>query len=88
MGWYHYNTSPKAKKGMFPKVLVDDLNKIPIPPLTEDFISTSISLVNSILNSKKQDIKNDTSFFENQIDQLVYQLYGLTEDEILTIEQN
>jgi hypothetical protein len=28
--WYHYKRSPKAKKGLFPKVLVSDLKKLPI----------------------------------------------------------
>jgi hypothetical protein len=31
---------------------------------------------------------NDTSFLESQIDQLVYELYGLTEEEIKIVEGN
>jgi hypothetical protein len=31
IGWYHFNTSPKAKKGLFPKILVSDVRNIPIP---------------------------------------------------------
>jgi len=34
MGWYHFNTSPKAKKGLFPKILVSDVRKIPIPNIS------------------------------------------------------
>jgi TaqI-like C-terminal specificity domain/N-6 DNA Methylase len=30
IGWYHYNTSPKAKKGLFPKILVNDVRNLPI----------------------------------------------------------
>ena len=86
IGWYHYNTSPKAKKGMFPKVLVDDLNKIPIPILTNEFITSSISLVNNIIELKRIDVNADTTSLEAEIDQLVYQLYELSEDEIRIVE--
>jgi adenine-specific DNA-methyltransferase len=44
------------------------------------------NLVNEILSTKKQYPSADTSDLENQIDQLVYQLYNLTEDEIKIIE--
>ena len=43
-------------------------------------------LVNQILKIKKQSSTADTTDFENQIDQLVYQLYDLTEEEIKIIE--
>jgi len=58
-------------------------------PITRgsDFVRKSISdLVNEILSSKKQNPSADTTDLENQIDQLVYQLYELTEEEIKTIE--
>lgn len=43
-------------------------------------------LVNQILALKKQNPTTDTTDLENQIDQLVYQLYGLTEEEIKIVE--
>ncbi|MFZ1258455.1 MAG: N-6 DNA methylase [Candidatus Saccharimonas sp.] len=30
MGWFHHNTSPKANKGLFPKILVNDIRNLPI----------------------------------------------------------
>jgi adenine-specific DNA-methyltransferase len=45
-------------------------------------------LVNEILFIKKQNPQADTTTLENQIDQLVYQLYDLTEEEIKIIESN
>jgi type I restriction-modification system DNA methylase subunit len=35
MGWYHNNTSPKAKKGLFPKILVNDVRNLPIKSLSK-----------------------------------------------------
>jgi adenine-specific DNA-methyltransferase len=43
-------------------------------------------LVDKILESKKLNPKANTSDFEKQIDELVYELYGLTEQEIKIIE--
>jgi adenine-specific DNA-methyltransferase len=43
-------------------------------------------LVNQILSMKKQSSTADTTELENQIDQLVYQLYDLTPEEINIIE--
>ncbi|MFW5872305.1 MAG: TaqI-like C-terminal specificity domain-containing protein [bacterium] len=47
-----------------------------------------ISLVDKILSLKKQSPTTDTASLESQIDRLVYQIYGLTEEEIKIIENN
>jgi adenine-specific DNA-methyltransferase len=38
--------------------------------------------------AKKENTAADTTSLEAQIDQLVYRLYGLTEDEINTVERS
>jgi type II restriction/modification system DNA methylase subunit YeeA len=43
-------------------------------------------IVNQILTAKKLDPKADTTALETEIDQLVYQLYELTAEEIKIIE--
>lgn len=43
-------------------------------------------LVDSILATKRSDPYTDTTSFEQQIDLLVYHLYGLTYDEILIVD--
>ena len=44
------------------------------------------TLVDQILIKKAQDQSADTTDLENQIDQLVYNLYKLTEEEIAIVE--
>jgi hypothetical protein len=39
-----------------------------------------------LIYPKKSDPKADTTALEKEIDQLVYQLYGLTEEEIKIVE--
>jgi len=54
IGWYHYNTSPKAKKGLFPKILVKDVRNIPIPQASEKEQSKFVKLVDEIMNLHKE----------------------------------
>ena len=44
--------------------------------------------VRKVVDTKKNDPSVDTTDLENQIDQLVYQLYDLTEEEIEVVENN
>ncbi len=46
------------------------------------------SLVDQILTAKEEDPETDTSELEEEIDQLVYELYGLSEEEIGIVEES
>ncbi|MEE1098223.1 MAG: TaqI-like C-terminal specificity domain-containing protein [Bacteroidales bacterium] len=84
--FYHFNHSPKATKGAFPKILVQDLKEFPLPSITSEEKLSITDLVKKILDSKKNNPQIDTSDLENQIDFLVYKLYGLTYDEVLIVD--
>lgn len=86
ISWYHQKCNPKAQKGLFPKVLVSDLKKLPVYPASKDEQQKMITLVDCIVTTKQRDAKADTSALEREIDDLVYALYGLTPDEITLIE--
>ena len=73
-------------KTTFPQITIFSLNTIPVPNLSNIAWRKINSMVDEILRLKKIDHNFDTAFFENKIDQLVYQLYGLTEDEIKIVE--
>ncbi len=45
-----------------------------------------ITLVDRILAAKQANTKADTSALKKEIDRLVYELYGLTEEEIKIVE--
>ena len=45
-------------------------------------------LVDQILTAKQKDLDADTSVLESQIEQKVYKLYELREDEIKIVEKN
>lgn len=46
------------------------------------------SIVDKILTAKKANPEADISTLEAEIDRLVYELYGLTEEEIVLVEEN
>jgi len=87
--FYHFNASPKATKGAFPKILVNDVNNFPFPKVVSEEIESEITkFVNMILEIKKTDNTIDTTRFESEIDKLVYKLYDLTDEEIKIVEGN
>ena len=65
----------------------EHIRNIPIPIASKEEQLPIIKLANSILTAKRENPSVDTSEQEREIDKIVYQLYGLTEDEIRIIEQ-
>ena len=74
------------KKEVFPRIKKEQLVDVPIATATTDMERTIITLVDKILTAKRQNPKTETTFLEQEIDRLVYQLYGLTEEEIKIVE--
>ncbi|WP_310557629.1 Eco57I restriction-modification methylase domain-containing protein [Flavobacterium sp.] len=83
--FYHFNSSPKATKGAFPKILVEDIKNFPLPKIDKDNQGKLTNLVDQILSLKKEDVKANTIDLENEIDELVYRLYDLTPEEIAVV---
>ena len=82
--FYHFNSSPKSSKGIFPKLLIDDIKRLPIIDADKETISKINKLVKSILNKKENN--EDTNLIQKEIDKIVYGLYNLNENEIKIIE--
>ena len=58
-----------------------EIDNLPIPAITKEVQA-------KIIQKKNLDNHTDTSDLESQIDQLIYQLYGLTGEEIAIIEKH
>lgn len=82
--YYHFNSSPKATKGAFPKILVEDLKNFPLPTISPKDQKALIDYVDKIFKNKEEN--KDTSDIESKIDQMVYRLYDLTDEEIKIVE--
>lgn len=84
--WYMVNTGTVLANGFF-RFKPDYINPFPVPQtISKEAERPIITLVDLILSAKKADPQADTSAWEQEIDQLVYQLYGLTEEEIKVVE--
>ena len=81
----------------FPQILMGQLEQLPIVKANEKNQDEIINLVNQLLelNKEKTDtklqskvlqIETKIDFCENRINQIVYQLYGLTKEEIEIVE--
>jgi tRNA1(Val) A37 N6-methylase TrmN6 len=84
--FYHFNHSPKATKGAFPKILVQDIKEFPLPFINEKDKVAIERLVSNILTIKQKDHCADTTSDEQEIDRIVYRLYGLSYDEVKIID--
>ena len=62
----------------------EHIRNIPIPIATIEQQQSVVRIVDEIINAKKKN--SDTSVLEYELDQLVYQLYCLTDEEIAIVE--
>ena len=72
--------------GAFTKAKIYHYNQLPIKETSSSDQKPLIDLVDHILDAKAADPDADVSALEAEIDCLVYQLYGLTEEEIAIVE--
>ena len=66
----------------------EPLMSIPLPIVNEAGQKPITIIVEKIISLKTANLSADTSALESEIDRLVYQLYGLTEEEIKIIEES
>lgn len=85
ISYLYVNSSTIATKDDFRQTTLTELRNLPIPKISSTAQQPFITLVNQILEAKQQG--TDTAHLEKQIDDLVYELYGITEDERRVIEE-
>lgn len=78
---YYFKHSSNEFDALFPKIKIGEFKELPIRLIPLDSQQPFITLVDQILAAKKTDPAADTSHWETEIDELVFDLYGLTEEE-------
>ena len=84
--YYFWLYNKGKRKGETLELIATPLSEIPIKKASFAQQQPIISLVDKILAAKQVDPETDTSDWECQIDQLVYDLYGLDDTERKLIE--
>jgi len=90
ISFYHIKNSPKANKGLFPKILVSDVRNIPIVLGDEESINKIEKLVDEILLINKSDSNKEhknIKILEKEIDDLVYKIYKINDTNIKIVEK-
>jgi hypothetical protein len=86
IGWWLISKYCTAIQNGY-QLIWDYFGRIPIPTqIDHKFSVRIISFVDEIIQIKKSDPHADTSALEAEIDRLVYELYGLTEEERRIVE--
>ena len=84
--WYFNISSNKIVTNTFPRISIYDLKEFSIN-LSNTLIQNQIAdNLSQILTAKTNNSIVDTTTLESEIDRLVYQLYGLTDEEIKIVE--
>ena len=85
--YYFWLYNKGKRKGEMLELIAKPLSEIPIKKANTIQQQCIIDLVDAIIDKKKHDNKADTSVLEREIDQKVYELYGLSPEEIAVIDK-
>lgn len=88
VNFYHKYMFLDIEKELFQKILIENCKNLPIIKIGVKEQQPFIDKVDQILSLKKVNPAADTSALEREIDFMVYELYGLSEEEISIVEGN
>ncbi len=86
IGWYFKKKFQISESDTFPQIMIRDILQFAVPNVQTKETKGIEILVDKILTAKKENPQADTTAWEKEIDQLVYQLYNLTAEEIAIVE--
>lgn len=78
--FYHFNHSPKATKGAFPKILIADLKNFPLPEISEKAKTDLEKMVDEIAVEKEANNQKRVEELDEKIDNFVLKLYHITDN--------
>lgn len=87
LDFYYKKKFSTKKEEAFPEIQTYLYEQLPLPIVNQEQQNKVINIVDTILQLKSVNNNADTSSLENEINVIVYDLYGLTDAEIKIIEQ-
>lgn len=84
--WYFLSETGNVLRGGYFRFKTKYLEPFPIPEIPDDVADLLSKKVQTVLDAKSVDITAETKTIENEINLLVYHLYGLTYDEALIVD--
>ena len=86
--FYHKFKFLDFEKKTFQKLLIENCKQFPLPIFTKTSKKKIVLIIDQILTLKKNNPQAETTALEVEIDQLLYKLYGLTDEEIQIVEES
>ena len=86
VSWWFVHKFGKMQRETFPQFKVNELADFPLPSNGDGYRNEIAALVEKILAAKKSDGGRDTTAWDSQIDRMVYEAFGLTQQEIKIVE--
>ncbi|XWK90395.1 MAG: N-6 DNA methylase [Phormidium sp.] len=86
IGWYFRKKFQISEQDTFPQIMIRDILQFAVPNESNNTTKKIEKAVDQIIKAKQNDPNADTTQLEKEIDRLVYQLYGLTDEEIKIVE--
>lgn len=84
---FFYSNITSSVRGGYLRFIRQYLEQIPIPDMFQSRSDEIKTLVEKIIEAKKGKSTKNEIQFENHIDRLVYELYGLTDEEVEIVER-
>lgn len=95
LSWCFLQRSNVGHRNDFPKIVLKETRSLPMPKpglLKENDFSRLVKMIDSavekILENKRRNHAADTLTLEGEVDQHVYDLFGLTPEDILIVEKS
>jgi type I restriction-modification system DNA methylase subunit len=97
IGWYFRKKFQISDDDTFPQIMIRDILQFPVPKMDsiiEEEISKNVKMIIHLheelktnkISSKTEQLQTRIDHTDNRINQLVYELYGLTDEEVKMIE--
>jgi len=97
IGWYFRKKFQISDDDTFPQIMIRDILQFPIPKIETKYQTEIVKNVDFVLQfnkdlqtktlpEKAEQLKHRIEYNEDRINEIVYELYGLTEEEIRIVE--
>jgi hypothetical protein len=98
MSWFFVTINSAARRDDFPKIIIKQTRELPVPTLRTSQAKQLGVLVNGMLKLQKrlgsetlpqrrEQLEREIDATDRRIDKLVYELYGLSENEVRIVEE-
>ena len=99
IGWYFRKKFQISDDDTFPQIMIRDILQFPIPiidkkndielnKLVDQLLTLNTEKQQQTLQTKIDQVQNRIDYCEQRINEIVYELYDLTKDEIALIENS